>query len=837
MPIPALRFAPLVLLAASPLSADPLPPEMQGLLAARPAQPAPLAPMHATPCVNGFAGVYPCSNIDLLAFEPVANFTASATNSLWGWTDPATGKEYALVGANNGTAFYDLSTPDHPRYLGKLPTHAGTGSSSWRDVRTYANHAFVVSDNNGAHGMQVFDLTRLRSVTTPQTFTEDAFYSQAGTATLRNVHTIAINEQTGYAYLPGSNTCGGGGLHMVDIRVPTAPVFAGCGTTGHYVHETQCWNYAGPDAAYAGHEICIEANGPTDSIAIVDVTNKAAPVTIASRTYPGAGYPHQGWLTDDHRYLLVNDELDESSFGHNARTYVWDLFDLDAPVLRGFHQHALPVIDHNLYVHGRYVYQSNYEAGLRILEIGNLSQAQLTEVAYFDTYPGSNARQFNGNWNNYRFPGSGIVIATGIDEGLFVLLPNLCTPPAAPANLSANPNGDGRIDLTWSPGTGTSWRVERAQGGCGGTFFTVADALATSAFDDTTVSGQVTYGYRVSATTGATCASAPSACVEAATTGTCTAPPFFAGITQAQNGAAAACRVDLAWNPAVPSCGATTYSVYRDIDENFAPSPSNRIAQGLTGSAFSDTSLFSGQSGWYVVRAADTSNGAEDPNTVARFATATGPNIDGTFATGAEPGEPFFDSTGGEAPAAGKAVRHAGWHTSMTRVHGGTQSFWSTQATNLCATLISPPLLLTSGQQSQLTFWSAHDIRAGDAAVVEASTDGGNSWTRLVPAGGYGGTVTTGGALCGIAQGAAAWTNPTPGATPPTPQLAWVQRTVNLAQYAGVSVQLRFLYRTDGGTAPASLGEGWYVDDIAISHAQIPGPCAGVPELLANGFE
>ena len=132
----------LLSLAASARAATPADALMQAIEDARPAAPEALAPMHATPCVNGFAGAYPCSNIDLLAFEPVANFGATTTNSLWGWTDPQTNIEYALVGANNRTAFYDLSTPDHPRYVGWLPTH--TGSSIWRDVRVYANHAYSV---------------------------------------------------------------------------------------------------------------------------------------------------------------------------------------------------------------------------------------------------------------------------------------------------------------------------------------------------------------------------------------------------------------------------------------------------------------------------------------------------------------------------------------------------------------------------------------------------------------------------------------------------------------------------------------------------------------------
>lgn len=801
---------------------------MRALRDARPVAAMPLEPRHATPCVNGFAGIYPCSNIDLLAFVPVANFTAASTNSLWGWTDPQTGTEYALVGANNGIAFFDLSIADHPRYLGKLPTH--TGNSLWRDVRTYANHAFVVSDANGAHGMQVFDLTRLRNVTTPQTFTETAFYGQFGKG-----HTIAINEATGFAYVPGSNTCGttgaAGGLHMINIQNPAAPTFAGCVTTGGYTHESQCWIYAGPDSQHAGKEICVNANGPTRSIAIVDVTSKSAPVTLSSTTYTGAAYPHQGWLTDDHRYLLVNDELDEQNNGHSGWTYVWDVSDLDAPLLVGHHEHALPAIDHNLYVHGNYVYESNYEAGLRILRMDNLSQAAMTEVAFFDVYPASNDAEFNGTWNNYRFPASGNVIVTSIDEGFFVLAPRICAAQSAPVDLAATPVGDRRIDLAWT-GAAAKYRVERAQGGCGGRFEALADALPSAAFSDTTPSGLVDYGYRVIATDASgQCTSTASTCVVAQTTGECTAPPLFSGISDAANAGSATCRVDLGWNAAQAACGESArYSVYRSLVPGFTPEPALRIAADVSTQGFVDNTVLSGTRYSYVVRASDAANGAEDGNRVELTAIPTGLPTDGTFTSGAEPGDPIFDtSEGGGAPSARitDQIRHAGWHLSGSRFHAGTQSFWSTSANNLCVSLVTPPLALSSGQSAQLSFWNVWDVEPGyDGGVVELSTNSGASWTRLTPIGGYPGTIDNGGSLCGIAQGSGAFTG--------NGQFTWSQARIDLSVYAGQNVQLRWLYRTDAGV----VGQGWFVDDIAIAHAQVPGTCTtDVDVIFESGFD
>ncbi len=809
---------------------------MQAIESARPKQGKALAPKHFTACVGGFADGYPCSNVDLLAFVPLSQFAANNTNSLWGWTDPQTQIEYALIGADNGIVFFDLSVPDHPRYLGKLNSY--TGSSVWRDVRVYANHAFVVSDNNGAHGMQVFDLTRLRNVgSIPQTFNEDRHYAGFGIG-----HTIAITEESGFAFIAGSNTCPAptatGGLHMIDIRNPLNPVFAGCIATGGYTHEAQCWIYQGPDSAHQGKEICFNSNGTSGRVAIVDVTSKSAPVTLSSNAYAGSRYTHQGWLTEDHRYLLVNDELDETNNGHNARTYVWDVADLDVPVLKGYHQHALPVIDHNLYVHGNYVFESNYEAGLRILRIDNLSTSPplLTEVAYFDTFPAAQSAQFNGNWNNYRFPRSGIVIASGIDEGFFVLQPRLCVPPATPTAMNAVANGSNRIDLSWtgSGQVGASFQIERAQGGCGGAFQALEADHGTSSFSDMTASGATTYGYRISERNGDVCTSIASACVTAATTGACTAAPLFSGLATAIDSRQAECRVDLNWSAAVPACGGgAQYSVYRDTTPGFVPGAGNRIANAVNGNAFSDFDAVDGVRYHYLVRALDTVSGAEDSNQRSISAWATGPAVPGTFYAGAEPGESGFDDGSAPVLAQGKsslAPKHAGWHPANDRKRTGTYSFWSTRANNLCASLVSPPIQLQVGMTSSLSFWQAFATQSGiDGGVIEISVDGGTIWTRLTPVAGYPGTISGSETLCGIAPGSGAVTG--------SNGLNFAQSTVSLAAYAGQTVRLRWLYRSNASTS-TSPG-GWYVDDISISQAMVPGPCSAKPlsRDFSNGFE
>lgn len=383
----------------------------------RPAEP--MARSGAVPCVDGMAGEFPCDDVDLLSFIPLAEFDAGAGNDIWGWTDPRGDKEFALMGLDNGTAFVDISSPERPVYLGKLPTR--TTASSWRDIKVHDDHAFIVSEARG-HGMQVFDLTRLRTLSgPPQTLTPDAEYSG-----FSNAHNIAINTDTGFAYAVGSNTCSGG-LHMVDIRQPKRPSFAGCVSGDGYTHDTQVVVYDGPDQRFTGREIAFSSN--EDSLTIVDVTEKAAPVQLARINYAGFAYTHQGWLTPDQRYFVLGDELDEFAFQHNTRTYVFDLVSLTdsiGPTLDvATYTAQTAAIDHNLYSRGDYLYQANYRAGLRVLDARNVAGADFTEVGFFDVYPEDDAAEFNGAWSNYPYFDDGVVIVSGIEQGLFVLRPNL----------------------------------------------------------------------------------------------------------------------------------------------------------------------------------------------------------------------------------------------------------------------------------------------------------------------------------------------------------------------------------------------------------------------------
>ena len=391
------------------------------------------------PCVDGEAAGYPCRDMDLLAFVPREEMegfpcpgSGDCFNDIWGWTDPVTRVEYALLGRVDGVAFFDLSDPEYPFFVGMLPMTPGSRASGWRDVKVVNNHAVIVADFAGPHGMQVFDLAQLRDVTdAPVAFDPTAVYDSFSWA-----HNVVVNDISDHVYIvgiqgaqqtPSGFSCGAG-PHIVDMSDPAQPTFAGCYNPSPgrgYTHDAQCVRYSGPDTRYAGKDICFSSDEKGG--AITDVTDPASPEELGMFTYPNFAYTHQGWLTEDQRYLFVNDEQDEGDEA-KTRTLIFDVQELDDPVFVGNWYGPTTAIDHNLYIHEGKLYEANYTAGLRVMDIsydGALSPDDIREVAYFDVYPQSDLPGFIGSWSSYPFFESGIIVVSSMDDGLFVLAPSL----------------------------------------------------------------------------------------------------------------------------------------------------------------------------------------------------------------------------------------------------------------------------------------------------------------------------------------------------------------------------------------------------------------------------
>lgn len=412
----------------------------------------PLEPLSDIRCEDGMAGIFPCHKVDLASFTPLTGIDASFVSDVWGWTDPVTGMQLAIVGTFEGAAFIDVTDGAAPVYLGTLPSaFPATFRNIWYDVRVYRDYAYIGSEAAAVDpdtgevdgfGMQIVDLTQFRGATGPI----DVALANRVTDFTQS-HNLSLNEDSGRLYVVGAfaglDVCrlgpppfrGGSGAPIAyDVsNDPVNPEFLGClfGDEYQYSHDIQCVTYSGPDTRYTGNEICFSSNeaalvlydatDPTNPEVLAEVKYLDLPFFDEDRGVPNY-YTHQGWLSEDQRYFFLGDELDEF-FGpaEERTTYLWDMADLENPELIGVHTDGNTSIDHNMFVSGNLLYQSNYTSGLWIYDTWKIDQGRITSRGYFDVFPADDRTDFFGTWGNYPFFGDGKVVVTSSDEGVFVV--------------------------------------------------------------------------------------------------------------------------------------------------------------------------------------------------------------------------------------------------------------------------------------------------------------------------------------------------------------------------------------------------------------------------------
>jgi choice-of-anchor B domain-containing protein len=400
-------------------------------------------------------GGFESQGIQLKSWLPLNTLSPGAQNgnSCWGWVSPA-GREYAIIGLYDGTAFVDVTNPSAATLKSFQPGPA----SLWRDVRTHLNYCYAASE--GGSGVQVFDMAALDTAGT----TTLVNTITAPTTTTAATHTLAVDNVSGFLYRAGG---GSNGMRFYDLNAnPANPTYVGAWSP-IYVHEAEVRTFtSGP---YAGKQIAFCYGGGNGGFAntglyIVDVTNKANPVQLSYTTYPNARFCHQGWLDEQGQYVYINDELDEGDTVSVTTTIVMDVSNLAAPVVVGTFTNGNTAVGHNIYVKGDLVYEANYRSGLRIFNLA-ASRTNPPEVAWFDTYPGSDSANFNGLWNVWPYFPSGTIIGSDIERGLFVW--RLGTPVASIALLSqppalVNPAGGTTVDVSIVPGQGQTLDLSTA---------------------------------------------------------------------------------------------------------------------------------------------------------------------------------------------------------------------------------------------------------------------------------------------------------------------------------------------------------------------------------------
>lgn len=133
-------------------------------------------------------------------------------------------------------------------------------------------------------------------------------------------------------------------------------------------------------------------------------------------------------------FLLLDDELDEqdgTGLAANGRTttYIFNITILAAPRHTGIYQSPVKSIDHNQYVKDGLSYQSNYNSGLRIVDVRSVEAdptgTGFKQVGFFDVHPEDDAQggvvEFSGSWSVYPYFRSGVLLVNSIERGVFAL--------------------------------------------------------------------------------------------------------------------------------------------------------------------------------------------------------------------------------------------------------------------------------------------------------------------------------------------------------------------------------------------------------------------------------
>jgi choice-of-anchor B domain-containing protein len=440
----------------------------------------------ASPCVGGTAGELECQAVDLLshfAFDDVSARPSSA-NDVWGFVDLNTGREYALMGYNIGTAVIDVTDPESPVEVGFVDGQRAT----WRDIKVYQffdgdagrwlAYAYVTTDGN-SDGLFVIDLSNL-----PHGIRKTAYTSEYVAA--HNVYATQTDYRTGIALgaavptliIAGSNL-DAGRYRAYTLADPARPEFVAGASTNDYMHDassivvtdsrkdTQCDN-GGSEC-----EVLLDFNETT--IDLWDVTEPSTPVRLSRTSYGDASYVHSGWWAEDRRHIFVHDELDEQQRGLNTTVRVFSVADFTAPVQVGTWTGPTRAIDHNGYVRGNRYYMSNYSRGLTVLDISD--PATPVTVGRLDTYPFSNSTAFVGAWGTFPFFAGDFIAISDIDSGLYLARDRSVEVPQGRLAFAAASAGSAEGE--------TAELIVRRIGGTSGDVSVMVEILhATTADDD-----------------------------------------------------------------------------------------------------------------------------------------------------------------------------------------------------------------------------------------------------------------------------------------------------------------------------------------------------------------
>lgn len=330
--------------------------------------------------VPAAAQVYDSDNMVLLAHRD----DYSEYNDVWGFVG-TNGREYIIQHTNTGTAWWDIDVPTNPVLVKFIPGPA----SGWRDAFVIGNYAYIGTEGGG--GIQVIDISDPTDPTLATTYN----------ATVGNSHTIFGDASRNLLFVMGGSAAGAnGGLQILDTTNPLSLTQVGAWTNA-YVHD-------GSVEGNVFHANLINTN----RFRLIDITNAAAPVNLGTAFIDPTGGTHTSWPLGNGVHVAITEE---TSGGHLK---ILNVSNPSAITSVESHNPAPGTSAHNCHVQGNFLYVAWYTRGVRVYDISD--PLNIVEVGYFDTFPGS-GDLFSGNWGVYPHLPSGVIAASDISNGLFLM--------------------------------------------------------------------------------------------------------------------------------------------------------------------------------------------------------------------------------------------------------------------------------------------------------------------------------------------------------------------------------------------------------------------------------
>ncbi len=353
-------------------------------------------------------------SITTFTFQPLG---AVGGSDCWGWVDPEDCTHYAFMGVQNGLAVVNVTKQQVVTVISG-PTSNNNCGAYWRDIKSYRNYLYVVSECSGLRqGITVLDLSPL-----PQ------FVRIVGSFPVRppssfTCHNISIDTVTGYLYAEGDSPAGTS-IHILGLANPENPTWVSSFGPADGIHDI-----------FAHNDTLYSANGFSSSFSIYDMSDKFFPQQLAKVTIPGNGYVHNIWPTRDRRHAVTTEE---TAF-HTIK--IWNIEDLSDIQLVGqfLGENSLA---HNAHLEGDTLYVSHYESGIMAVDLADPSDPR--EIASFDTWPSDNP-QFNGCWGVFPHSSGGYVYGSNMDGNLFIL--RWRDTANGPVSSLADSDGDGFPDV------------------------------------------------------------------------------------------------------------------------------------------------------------------------------------------------------------------------------------------------------------------------------------------------------------------------------------------------------------------------------------------------------